>query len=73
MASLVPDEATTSKGTAADIWKLESGDEYWVACNYAGTSAQLFQKVPARARTCKAQYTLMSDGQRDQLQSVSCE
>ena len=56
-ASLVPDGERTTSDTLVQTWKLEKNDAgYWLECDYANTTAQIYKRLPASVSRCDVTY-----------------
>ncbi len=56
-ASLLPDDERTSSDTVFQTWKLGKNDAgYWLECDYANTTAQIYQRLPASVSRCDVTY-----------------
>ena len=56
-ASLVPDSEKTSGDNLIQVWRLSKSDRgYWLQCNYANTTAQIAQRLPASIARCDVVY-----------------
>ncbi len=56
-ASLVPDSDKTTKDTVVQTWRLlKSNRGYWLQCQYANTTAQIYRRLPADVTRCDVTY-----------------
>jgi hypothetical protein len=56
-ASLLPDDERTSSDTVFQTWKFGKNDAgYWLECDYANTTAQIYQRLPAGVSRCDVTY-----------------
>ncbi len=56
-ASLMPDNEQMSADTVFQIWKLGKNDAgYWLECDYANTTAQIYKRLPANVSRCDVTY-----------------
>ncbi len=56
-ASLVPDREQTTSDTVIQTWKLAKSDRgYWLQCEYANTTAQVFRRLPVNVSRCEVTY-----------------
>ena len=56
-ASLVPDDERTTGDTVLQTWKLGKNDAgYWLECDYANTTAQIYKRLPAGFSRCDVTY-----------------
>ncbi len=56
-ASLVPDNEKTTKEAVIQTWRLAKSDRgYWLRCNYANTTAQIYRRLPANVTRCNVTY-----------------
>jgi hypothetical protein len=52
-ASLVPDNQKTTHDTIIQTWKLPKSDRgYWLQCQYANTTAQIYRRLPPNVTRC---------------------
>jgi hypothetical protein len=60
-ASLVPDTDKTTESTVIQTWRLlKSNRGYWLQCQYANTTAQIYQRLPANVSRCDVTTSAMS-------------
>lgn len=76
-ASLLPDNEQTSSDTVFQTWKLAKSDSgYWLECEYANTTAQIYRRLPAGVTRCDVTYErnvrFGGEGRRV-VKSVSCK
>jgi hypothetical protein len=78
-ADLAPDQHKSAGGTATNVWQIDAGpDGVYVKCAYGKALAGPYRRVetiklPADAKTCRADY---KTGQRPDdltLQTFSCQ
>jgi hypothetical protein len=59
-ASLVPDSDQTTKDTVVQTWRLLKSTRrywsYWLQCQYANTTAQIYRRLPADVTRCDVTY-----------------
>jgi hypothetical protein len=56
-ASLVPDSDNTTKDRVVQTWRLlKSNRGYWLQCQYANTTAQIYRRLPADTTRCDVTY-----------------
>jgi hypothetical protein len=56
-ASLMPDNEQMSADTVFQTWKLGKNDAgYWLECDYANTTAQIYKRLPANVSRCDVTY-----------------
>ncbi len=56
-ASLVPDNERTIQDTVIQTWKLIKSDRgYWLQCEYANTTAQIYRQLPSNVTRCDVSY-----------------
>ena len=56
-ASLVPDSDKTTKDTVVQTWRLiKSTRRYWLQCQYANTTAQIYRRLSADVTRCDVTY-----------------
>ncbi len=75
-ASLVPDNEKTTKGAVIQTWRLAKSDRgYWLQCDYANTTAQIYRRLPADATRCDVTYERnVSFGEGGRVvKKVNCE
>jgi hypothetical protein len=76
-ASLVPDNEQTTEDVVSQTWKLAKSDRgYWLQCEYANTTAQIYRRLPASVTRCDVSYErnvrFGGEGRRV-VKSVSCK
>ncbi len=74
-ASLVPDNQKTTHDTMIQTWKLPKSDRgYWLQCQYANTTAQIYRRLPAKRhamrRRLRAQCQLRRRRPRNQKRQL---
>jgi hypothetical protein len=75
-ASLVPDNDKTSGDDLVQTWQLTKSDRgYWLQCNYANTTAQISQRLPASVSRCDVVYdrNVRFGGGGNAVKSVNCK
>ncbi len=76
-ASLVPDNEQTTKTAVIQTWKLAKSDRgYWLQCDYANTTAQIYRRLPASVTRCDVSYernVRFGGGGGKVVKSVSCK
>jgi len=76
-ASLVPDNQKTTADTVIQTWQLAgSGRGYWLQCEYANTTAQLYRGLPASVTRCEVSYARnlhFGGAGRPVVKSVNCK
>ncbi len=56
-ASLLPDDEQTTSDMVFQTWKLGKNDAgYWLECDYANTTAQIYERLPASVSRCEVSY-----------------
>jgi len=56
-ASLLPDGEQTTSDMVFQTWKLGKNDAgYWLECDYANTTAQIYERLPASVSRCEVSY-----------------
>ncbi len=56
-ASLVPDDERTTRDSVLQTWKLGKNDAgYWLECDHANTTAQVYKRLPASVSRCDVTY-----------------
>jgi len=56
-ASLLPDDEQTTSDMVFQTWKLAKNDAgYWLECDYANTTAQIYERLPASVSRCEVSY-----------------
>ena len=56
-ASLLPDDEQTTSDMVFQTWKLAKNDTgYWLECDYANTTAQIYERLPASVSRCEVSY-----------------
>lgn len=76
-ASLLPDGEQTTIERVFQTWKLAKNNSgYWLECDYANTTAQIYRQLPADVRRCDVTYDANvrfgGEGRRV-VKSVSCK
>jgi hypothetical protein len=76
-ASLLPDGEQMTGDTVFQTWKLAKSDNgYWLECDYANTTAQIYRRLPASVTRCDVTYErnvrFGGEGRRV-VKSVSCK
>src|SRR5712692_5668824 len=76
-ASLLPDREQMTSDTVFQTWKLAKNDSgYWLQCDYANTTAQIYRRLPASVTRCDVTYErnvrFGGEGRRV-VKSVSCK
>jgi hypothetical protein len=75
-ASLVPDNEKTTKDAVIQTWRLAKSDRgYWLQCDYANTTAQIYRRLPADVTRCDVTYERnVSFGEGGRVvKKVNCE
>jgi hypothetical protein len=76
-ASLVPDTDKTTESTVIQTWRLlKSNRGYWLQCQYANTTAQIYQRLPANVSRCDVTYernVFFGGGGSRVVKSVKCK
>ena len=56
-ASLLPDDEQTTSDMVFQTWKLGKNDAgYWLECEYANTTAQIYRRLPVEVSRCEVSY-----------------
>jgi len=56
-ASLLPDGEQTTSDMVFQTWKLGKNNAgYWLECDYANTTAQIYERLPASVSRCEVSY-----------------
>ncbi len=76
-ASLVPDNEKTNEDAVVQTWRLARSDRgYWLQCEYANTTAQIYRRLPASVTRCDVTYErnvrFGGEGRRV-IKKVNCE
>jgi hypothetical protein len=75
LGSLIPDQVVSKGRTRNSIWKLPAtpNEEYWLACGYMNTQLMLAQRIPLGTKRCEVNESLLPNGNRLTINSISCE
>ena len=56
-ASLIPDGEQVTDDMIFQTWKLGKNDAgYWLECDYANTTAQIYERLPSSISRCEVSY-----------------
>ena len=73
----MPDSEQTTDAMVFQTWKLAKSDRgYWLQCEYANTTAQIYQRLPVNVSRCDVAYerNIRFGGEgRRVVKSVGCE
>lgn len=75
MASLVPDESTSSKEAIA-VWRFRLSDSprgIWIACTYTNTNAMFAMRLPSTVRECRLTQHRAGLGKSAAFKSFRCQ
>ncbi|MGA9723524.1 MAG: STY0301 family protein [Candidatus Binatus sp.] len=76
-ASLVPDNEKTIGDAVTQTWRLVKSDRgYWLQCEYANTTVQIYRRLPADVSRCDVTYErnvrFGGEGRRV-IKKINCE
>ena len=73
MAALVPDQSVQGQRLLVR-WRFDrsAARNFWLACSYRDTSAQLAIKLDARYTECQIQYQRRAGPPPGQLNAIEC-